>query len=261
MTKKNFKCVVSYNGTNYFGWQRQKNASTIQGVIEYSLSRFFNKEIKIIGASRTDAGVHAFGQVFSFQADTEIGGMNIKNILNDLLPPDIRIISSNEVSPDFNARYNVREKFYRYVVFNGKIKYPFYENFCWHVPDGIDINKMQEILFLFQGEKDYYSFSGSGTDYESYIRKINRINVKVRNKFIFVDFFGKAFLHFMVRKITGTLFSFSMDKISKEEIEKMFRVQDRTISNVVAPPQGLYLVKIIYERTGKNPRKTGDNDE
>ncbi|HPD18146.1 MAG TPA: hypothetical protein PLF61_00625, partial [Candidatus Goldiibacteriota bacterium] len=102
---------------------------------------------------------------------------------------------------------------------------------------------------------------GSGTDYESFVRKINRINVKIKNKFIFVDFFGKAFLHFMIRKITGTLVSFSMDKISKEEIEKMFRVQDRTISNVVAPPQGLYLVKIIYERTGKNPRKTGDNDE
>jgi tRNA pseudouridine38-40 synthase len=261
MPKKNFKCVVSYNGTNYFGWQRQKNAPTIQGAIEYSLSRFFNKEIKIIGASRTDAGVHSFGQVFSFQTDTEIGGTNIKSILNDLLPPDIRIISSNEVSLDFNARYNVREKFYRYVIFIGKIKYPFYENFCWHITDRIDINKMKEILCLFQGEKDYYSFSGSGTDYKSHVRKINQINVKLKNKFIFIDFFGKAFLHFMIRKITGTIVSFSMDKISKEDIEKMFMVHDRTISNVVAPPQGLYLVKIIYERANKNSRKTGDDDE
>lgn len=263
MPKKIFKCIVSYNGTNYFGWQRQKDAPTIQGTIEYSLSKFFNREIKIIGASRTDAGVHSFGQVFSFQVDTEIeiSASNIKSVLNDLLPQDIRIISASEVAQNFNPRYNVREKFYRYVIYNGKTLYPFYNNFCWHIQDRIDISKIKKILCLFRGEKNYYSFSGSGTDYDSYIRKVNNIKIKTKDKWIFIDFFAKSFLHFMIRKITGTLISFSMDKISEEEIEKMFIIKDRTISNKVAPPQGLYLVKIIYEKNLKNDERIGDNDE
>jgi len=261
MSKKIIKCVVAYNGTNYFGWQRQKNAPTVQGTIEYSLSKFFNREIKILGASRTDAGVHAFGQVFSFQIDTEIGASNIKNILNDLLPQDIRIVTAREASPNFNARYNVREKFYRYVIFNGGFLYPFYVNFCWHIHDMIDINKIQQILPLFNGEKNYFSFSGSGTEYGNYTRKINRISIRKKSKWIFVDFFARSFLHFMIRKITGTIIAFSLGKISKEEIEKMFMIQDRTISNTVAPPQGLYLVKIIYEKKLSKVTESRDNNE
>ncbi len=261
MSKKTIKCVVAYDGTNYFGWQRQKNAPTIQGNIEYSLSKFFNKEIKILGASRTDAGVHSFGQVFSFQIDTEINAANIKNILNDLLPQDIRIVSASEADPNFNARYNVKEKFYRYVIFNSNFLYPFYRNFCWHVYDLIDIQKIKQILPLFRGEKDYFSFSGSGTEYDNYIRKINRINIMRKNKWIFFDFFGKSFLHYMIRKITGTFIAFSLGKISKEDIEKMFLIRDRTISNTVAPPQGLYLVKIIYDKKLSKDISNGDNDE
>lgn len=248
MSKRIFKCIVSYNGTNYFGWQRQKNAPTIQATIEYALSKFFNREIKIIGASRTDAGVHALGQVFSFQIETKIESSNIKNILNDLLPQDIRVISVSESPENFNVRYNVREKFYRYVIYNGKILYPFYNNFCWHILDKLNISRMKNILCLFQGEKNYFSFSGSGTDYDSYIRKINDIKIKTKDNWVFIDFFAKSFLQFMIRKITAVLISFSQDIISREEIEKMFAIQDRTISNKIAPPQGLYLVKITYEK-------------
>ena len=251
MQKKTFKCVVSYNGTGYFGWQRQKDAPTIQGIIEYSLTKFFNKEIKIQGASRTDAGVHAFGQVFSFQVDTDIDGLNIKKILNDLLPPDIRIISAKEVSLDFNARYNVRKKFYRYVIHNSRILYPFYNDFCWHINDYIDIKKINKILPLFYGPRDYFSFSGSATEYDNHIREINKIKIKKVNQWIFFDFFAKSFLHNMIRKITGTLISYLLDKITEDNIKKMFEVHDRTISNTMAPPQGLYLVKIIYEKMEK----------
>ncbi|MCX8093439.1 MAG: tRNA pseudouridine(38-40) synthase TruA [Candidatus Goldbacteria bacterium] len=261
MSKKIFKCVVAYNGTNYYGWQRQKDAPTIQGTIEYTLSKFFNREIKIIGASRTDAGVHAFGQVFSFQIDIQIPAANIKSVLNDLLPPDIRIISVNEVNGNFNPRYNVKEKFYRYVIYNGKLLYPFYNNFCWHITQKINTEKICSILNLFEGEKNYFSFSGSGTDYESYIRKINKIKIKTKEKWIFIDFFAKSFLNFMIRKITGTLISFSFDKIKKEDIERMFEIQNRTISNTIAPAQGLYLVKIIYERISKKSEELEENDE
>jgi tRNA pseudouridine38-40 synthase len=246
MGRKDYKCVVSYRGDAYHGWQRQPNIMTVQGMIEFALLKFFGGEIKTHGASRTDAGVHAFGQVFSFQLETRIPAANIKSVLNDLLPPDIRVVDCAE-REGFYARWNVRKKFYRYLINNTAVKYPFYEGLCWQLDRKPDIEKMKAAGQLFKGEKNYKAFSNSGIQHEDFIRTVDSININKQGKLIIIDFKAKSFLYNMIRKITGALVSHGLNELSANEIERMFKTGDRSINRNMAPPDGLYLVKIIYK--------------
>lgn len=248
MDKKNFKCTVAYNGKAYYGWQKQKNFLTIQGIIEYALEKIFAKEIITHAASRTDAGVHAFGQVFNFKTETSLEPENIKNILNDLLPEDVKIKNIEETDYDFNPRQNVKRKFYRYLIFNGGFLHPAYKGLCWHVVKPVKTNKIMEILPVFRGKKNYFSFSKSGSDDRQFERTIDKLRVKNKEKWVYFDFEGKSFLYQMLRKITSVLVLFAHDKISREMIEEMFEKEDRTIFGHIAPPDGLYLMKITYNK-------------
>ncbi len=245
---KNFKCIVSYDGTNYYGWQKQKDLPTIQGVIEYCLEKIFNKKINICGASRTDTGVHSLGQVFNFKVDTPITDYGLKKILNSLLPDDIRIKNVSYAPDSFLARVNVKKKFYRYLIYNSLFLPPFLKNYVWHIERKIDIKKIKEILPFFKGKKNYFSFTTSDPGIKNYERQILNINIKKENKIIIFDFFGQSFLYNMIRKIVGCLIEFVFDKLTKDDIELMFKKEDRTIIKNIAPPQGLYLVKIIYNK-------------
>jgi tRNA pseudouridine38-40 synthase len=245
MSRKSYKCVVSYKGSAYHGWQRQEKQVTVQGMIEFALLKFFGGEIKIYGASRTDAGVHAYGQVFSFQLATRIPAQNIKRVLNDLLPADIRIMDCRE-EEGFHARWNVRKKFYRYLIHNTAIKYPLYTGLCWQLDAKLDLEKMRSILSLFKGKKDYRAFSGSGTQHKEFMRTVDSIRIRKQGKWVIIDFMAKSFLYNMIRKITAALVSYGMGEMSRHEIEQMFKTGDRSINRHMAPGEGLYLVKIIY---------------
>ncbi len=247
---KNFKCIVSYDGTNYYGWQKQKDFLTVQGIIEYCLEKIFNEKINIIGASRTDARVHAYGQVFNFKIDTKIKNYGLKKMLNSLLPDDIRIKNIFYADNNFSSRFNVKKKFYRYLIYNSFFLPPFLRNYVWHIEKQIEIKKIKEILHLFKGKKNFFSFSTSDDKIKDYEKIIYNINLKKQGKLLILDFFGQSFLYNMIRKIVGCLIEYSFDKITKKDIELMFKNEDRTILKTIAPARGLYLVKVIYN-TGK----------
>lgn len=258
--KRHFKCVVAYDGTNYYGWQKQGNFVTVQGLIEYCLEKMFGHKVKTMGASRTDAGVHAYGNVFAFTVVTPIEAKGVKSMLNSLLPEDIRIISAEEGDEFFHPRANVRRKFYRYVIYSATIPYPFYRHHAWHLDEKLDVRKMREVLEVFKGVKNYYSFSASGSPAKSYERSFDSIKIKKEGKFIIMDFQGKAFLYRMIRRVTACIVKYALGGITKQEIEKMFVTQDRQIMRDTAPGEGLYLVKIIYKK-GKAAVEEIDEEE
>ena len=249
---KNFKCVVSYKGTNYCGWQKQKqeNIITVQGMIEYALQKFFNGEIKTTGASRTDSGVHAFGQVFSFMVETKLDGKAVKSVINGILPPDIRICSCVEAPFDFSPRRDVKTKLYRYVIYNRQLLKPVFADLSWHVYDRLDMAKMKGLLPLFKGRKNYFSFSAA-SDREDHFREIKSIKIKKSGPWITFDFKGRGFLYNMVRRITAAFVEHAKGNLSAADIDGLFGVQDRSNLTFTAPPQGLYLVKIIYEKKAR----------
>ena len=247
MPKTVFKCTASYNGEPYSGWQKQKTDTTVQGTIEYALEKYFGHPVKTSGASRTDAGVHAFGQVFIFTVDTKLEPENIMAIMNDMLPPDIRIINAEKTGKSFHPRHNVRKKLYRYVIFNGRTMYPFYRGRCWHIEKRIDVSKMKEAAGFFRGVKDYYSFSGSGADTKTFEREVEKIRIKKAGNFIMVDFTARSFLYNMIRRMVSVMVSYALGDLSSADIEKLFSSRDRTLIKKIAPGEGLYLVKITYK--------------
>ncbi len=245
MRRKTFKLILAYKGTAYSGWQRQTSQPTVQGMLEYAISKYFGREIKTTGASRTDAGVHAYGQTVSFQVETKLEARGVMSVLNGLLPPDIRIMRCGE-KEGFNARWNVRKKFYRYLIHNSPAVYPVLAGLCWQMEDRLDAEKMRSILPLFKGEKNYFSFSSAGTQYKDYLRTVDSIKIKKQGKWIITDFTAKSFLYNMIRKIMSALVSYAQGGLAKKDVERMFSQQDRSISRHTAPAGGLYLVKIIY---------------
>ena len=247
MSIKNIKCIVAYKGTAYSGWQKQQKFLTIQGLIEYALFKLFGGEIKTTGASRTDAGVHAFGQVFNFCVETIIEPEGIKKMLNGLLPQDIRIKDCKEAPPHFSARHNAREKFYRYMIYNRRTMPPVYNDIAWHVYDRVDAKKINEILHLFKGKKNYFTFSAS-SDTKRYEREINSIKIKSVGPWIIMDFRGRSFLYNMIRRMVAAFIDYARGTTTIADVEKMFEESKRANLTSTAPAQGLHLVKIIYAK-------------
>ena len=262
MTRKNFKCVVAYKGLAYYGWQKQKEFVTVQGLLEYALNKIFKQEVHTAGASRTDAGVHAFGQVFNFRVHTDMEAYELQSFLNSLLPDDIVIKSVEEVPDAFNSRWNVRRKFYRYAIFTGKTLLPFHSGLCWHLKNRghLDFEKMKTLLPLFKGLKNYLSFSKSGSDDKTYFRNLNRVRLTKKGHWVYLDFESRGFLYQMVRKLTMVFIYYGLGKITMEDVQKMFEVQDRQFFSNIAPPDGLYLVKIIYDKNAQKNEETEDGE-
>lgn len=260
MSRKTFKIILSYDGTKYFGWQRQEKFLTVQGILEHALFKFFGNDIKTFGAGRTDAGVHAYGQVVSFAADTMIPAKNFKSILNGLLPDDIRVISVSDAPAGLNPRYNVRQKLYRYVICNSPQYYAVYNGRCWHIPEKLDTQKLKEAAKLLSGRHNFYSFSKAGNDTKEYTRTIDSITVKKNGKWLILDFKGKSFLYNMVRRLTAVIVLFAQGQITADDITKMLQTQDRSLVRNTAPPQGLYLVKITYDKRNVSKRYGSDDE-
>ena len=226
----NYKMTMAYDGTNYHGWQRQKNGITVQEVLENILTEVFSKETVVTGCSRTDAGVHAKVYVCNFCGETTIPTEKIPFVLNTKLPDDIRVYKCEEVPKDFNARFHTVTKAYEYKIVNRAFNDPLLRNFAWHYPVELDIEKMKKAAEIIKGKHDFASFCAA--------KEGDIITVRAA---------ADGFLYNMVRIIVGTLVYVGNGKLSENDIKELIEKKDRREMGITAPPQGLSLVEVNYE--------------
>lgn len=243
---KRVKLTVAYDGTNYCGWQVQPNGITVQEVLNQCLSEFTGENIETIGASRTDAGVHALGNVAVFDTEMRMPGDKFSFALNQRLPEDIRIQKSEEVDADFHPRYVKSQKTYEYRILNCRFPIPterFYSHFTY-IP--LDVDKMKEAASYLIGEHDFKSFCGTGAQVKTMVRTVKEIQIEKSGDRITIRITGEGFLYNMVRIIAGTLMDIGGGLYPPEKMKEILEAKDRKKAGPTAPARGLTLMKIQY---------------
>lgn len=243
---KRVKLTVAYDGTNYCGWQVQPNGITVQEVLNQCLSEFTGENIETIGASRTDAGVHALGNVAVFDTEMRMPGDKFSFALNQRLPEDIRIQKSEEVDADFHPRYVKSQKTYEYRILNCRFPIPterFYSHFTY-IP--LDVDKMKEAASYLIGEHDFKSFCGTGAQVKTTVRTVKEIQIEKSGDRITICITGEGFLYNMVRIIAGTLMDIGGGLYPPEKMKEILEAKDRKKAGPTAPARGLTLMKIQY---------------
>lgn len=243
---KRIKLITAYDGTNYHGSQIQNNGETIEGVLKRELSSLLKEEITLIGASRTDAGVHSRGNVYVFDTESRIPPEKFTYALNARLPEDIRIQHSEEVPQDFHPRHQDTIKTYEYRILNRRLPLPEYRLYAHFTYEKLDLEKMQEACVYFIGEHDFASFCAAGSQVESTVRTIYDLQLRKEGELLTISITGNGFLYNMVRIIAGTLLKVGSGQIRPEEIQKIIDGKDRSLAGPTAPAKGLTLVKIRY---------------
>ena len=246
---KRIKLTIAYDGTNYCGWQIQPNGITIEEVLNKSLSRLTGEDIRIIGASRTDSGVHARGNVAVFDTETSIPAERIAYALNQKLPEDIVIVRSEEVALDWHPRYCDCTKTYEYHIYNADVPDPTRRLTTYFVSYRLDIEKMREAAGYLVGEHDFASFCNIRTNVESTVRTIYELQVIKNEEDVTIRIRGNGFLYNMVRIIVGTLLRVGRGFYTPEQVKDILEAKDRQAAGVTAPPQGLMLVGIEYPKS------------
>lgn len=248
--------TIQYDGTNYFGWQRQKKGPTIQAQIEESLRKIFKKEIKIRGAGRTDAGVHALAQIATFKVDLNFPLHNLKKALNALLPSDIKVTEVEEFDKNFHPQYSVKSKSYVYYLYQNEYCSPFIQRYVWHYVKELNLNAIQKAKELFIGKFDFTAFSGR-TTVKDKVRTVYSLTVepsdtiyfldmKIKGNFIKFRIEANGFLKYMARNIVGALVELGKERLTEETLKEALTTGNRPNSLRTAPPQGLFLERIIY---------------
>jgi len=242
----NYKITIEYDGSDFVGWQRQDNGLSIQQLIEESIQKLTNKTTTIIGAGRTDAGVHAKGQVASFELENFIDTDTIRDGLNHhLRPHPVAILSTEKIDADFNARFSAKLRWYEYKVINRRAPLTLQNNRVWCVHKTININKVIEQSQFFLGKHDLSAFRSINCQSKSAIKSINSFDVKTNEQEINFVISAKSFLHSQVRIMVGTLVDIGIGKISKS-ISEIISLKKREYAGVTAPAHGLYLTKVEY---------------
>ena len=244
---RNIKITIEYDGTKYNGWQTQKNGSGIQEMITNAIHQVCLDVDKINGAGRTDAGVHAFGQIANFFTDSNVPVKKMATAINAFLPKDIVVKSAEEVDKDFHSRYSAKGKKYMYVVNNSETRsaLDFYREY--YLPYKVDYKKIKKDAEYFEGTHDFRGFMASGSSVKDTVRTISKIHIKKRDdgRIIF-NFVGDGFLYNMVRILVGTLLDVGIGKINPEDVKDIILSKNRTKAGKTAPAQGLYLVEVYY---------------
>ncbi|MHC4174471.1 MAG: tRNA pseudouridine(38-40) synthase TruA [Planctomycetota bacterium] len=242
--------TIVYDGSEYYGWQIQPGLRTIQGVLTDAIQDLINAEVRLFGASRTDAGVSALGQVGLVQIDSAIPTENLARAITDKLPPDIAVAEAVQVADGFDLMGAVKSKLYRYTIFTGRVRPVLEIRHCWHLPAKLDITAMAEAAKLLVGKKDFKSFASAADKREDTVRTIFRCDVTrgqdSENDWIYVDVEGDGFLYNMVRNIVGTLVEVGVGRWKPEKINEILEAKDRTAAGRLAPAQGLCLMWIKY---------------
>jgi tRNA pseudouridine38-40 synthase len=273
-----FKLTLAYDGTNFHGWQRQPGQPTIQGALSEVAQKLTGEQVFFTAAGRTDAGVHAVGQVVHFRTRSELTAQEFQRAFNALLPPDIRVLAAEEVGPDFHARWNAAAKIYQYRIFRGRVVPPFLWRYALHYPFPLDEEAMRRAAGLFEGEHDFTSFAAStGSEEDDAERLMTRVilasRLERRNAHpwpwpaslsaspeantqcdsnssayeLIYTVHGRSFLRYMVRKMVGTLLEVGRGRLAVEDVPKLFDLRDRSRSGPTVPPHGLCLLRVEYE--------------
>ena len=238
------RLTVGYDGTDFCGWQRQPGSRTVQGELEAALAKLAGKRIPAVGAGRTDAGVHAQGQVASFRAELRLEDDELLRALNALLPGDVRVSAVGSAPAGFDARKSARSKIYRYRIFNAPQVSPFLFRYVLHWPGPLDLERMAEAAGLFERKTDFTSFSSNRLLHP--VRQVMRSELKKKGREITYTIEADGFLRYMVRTIVGTLLVVGRGRIEPREIEDLFAGKKRSLASPTAPAKGLCLVKVIY---------------
>src|SRR5262245_38058501 len=248
------KLTIAYDGTDFHGWQIPSGKPTIQGDIVAMLRRLTQENIAIHGAGRTDAGVHALGQVASFRTQTALSTVELQRALNALLPQTIRIMAVEETGTDFNARWSARAKTYRYRLYRGKVVPPMIWRYVLHYPFPLDEERMRDAATRFVGGHDFAAFAASTGSEEddkerSTVREIYATDLKrsADDEELVFTVRGRSFLRYMVRKMVGTLLDVGRGRLAPEDIDKLYELKDRSKSGPTVPAHGLCMVSVEHE--------------
>ena len=260
---RTFKLVVSYDGTDFSGFQRQANARSVQAELELALASIEGKHVTVAGAGRTDAGVHALGQVASFTLASTIAEGDLFRALNAKLPADVRVLSVGVETPGFNARFSARSKMYRYRISNTRVMSPFQRRFAWHISRALDLAAMNEAARELLGEHDFSSFEAKGSprvrkgrvqptiETRTSIRTMTRAvwieEPMAGGRLLTFEIAGTGFLKYMVRTIVGTLVEVGDGRRTPASFRDLLHSADRASAGPTAPPSGLYLVRVDYD--------------
>jgi tRNA pseudouridine38-40 synthase len=255
-----FKLTIAYDGTDFHGWQFQSNKPTIQGEIVAVLRRLTQENVQLLGAGRTDAGVHALGQVGSFRTQSLLSALEFQRALNALLPPAIRIVAAEEKGRDFNARWSAKGKIYRYRIYRGKVVPPMLWRYVLHYPFMLDEAAMKEAAARFIGVHDFSSFAAStGAEDDDKERNMVREIFSTElartedDQELWFTVHGRSFLRYMVRKMVGSLLEVGRGKLTPADIDNLYALKDRSKSGPTVPPQGLFMVRVVHDEPFRLP--------
>lgn len=243
---RNIKLVLSYDGTEFSGWQRQPDRRTVQQVLEEAIGRLTGVVPTTTASGRTDAGVHALGQVVHFLTASGLPPSTFVKALNAMLPPDVRVREATEMPQAFHATLDARAKLYRYVIDNGRVADPFQRRHAWHVFRPLDAAVMHRAAQALRGRHDFHSFETNWPNRMSSVRTITHAAVNRAGDFVWVDVEADGFLYNMVRSITGTLVEVGKGKWTEARVAEVLAAEDRREAGPTAPPQGLFLVRVRY---------------
>ncbi len=245
-TPTRWRCVVAYDGTAFDGWQSQPGGNAVQDVIERRLAEVLKTALRIHGSGRTDAGVHALGQVFHFDAVWPHGADKLRAALQAGLPDSIQLRSVRRAAAEFHARFSAQGKTYRYELFLGRAD-PFATRYCWSFDRPLDWAAIAEAAAMLRGEHDFKAFAAEGgTERESTVRNLRRLDVVRRGRRVRLVFEADGFLYKMVRSLTGTLVNVGLGKLTPRDVAALLESKRRTPRVQTAPPQGLFLVRVHY---------------
>lgn len=243
---RNIKLTIEYDGKKFGGWQKQPNELNIQGEIEQAIKQITGEDVELNASGRTDSGVHALGQVANFKTNSNLDLEKFAVAINSKLKKSIVIKKAEEVPENFHARYNCKGKKYRYIINNSYQGTAIYRDLECHIPQKLDIEKMQEGIKFFEGKHDFKGFKASGTSGKSTVREIYKAEVKQDGERIIIELTGNGFMYNMVRIISGTIVDVGLGKITPNQIPDIINAKDRTKAGKTLPASGLYLVEVYY---------------
>ena len=243
---QNYKLTIRYDGSRYYGWEHQPDKPTIQGKLEDVLTRMTGVPVDVIGAGRTDAGVHARAMVANAVLDTALAPEEIQDYMNRYLPDDICVLDVRTASERFHARYKAVGKTYCYTCYVGRLKPVFDRKYVLTLDYEPDVEAMQRAAALLVGEHDFKSFCGNPKMKKSTVRLVDSIEIVRKRDYIYLNFHGTGFLQNMVRILTGTLLEVGQGKRAPEQMPDILQARDRTCAGYTVPPQGLCLMKVDY---------------
>ena len=241
-----WRIVVEYDGTDFSGWQRQIGQRTVQATLEDAIRDMTGETVFVRGAGRTDAGVHADGQVATFDLELTIPAHGLLRGLNSILPPDLALVDVAEAAPEFDARFSARGKIYRYTVWNHFVRSPRLARTAWHVREPLDTDAIRRAAATLVGEHDFRAFRASDCDRKTTNRIVRRLDVDRQGPRMIIDIEATAFLKNMVRIVVGTLVDIGRGRIPEDAPARMLTTGDRTSGGMTAPAAGLTLLRVIY---------------